>query len=50
MTIEVLKNNLKLIEVPVTFKKRIGKSKIQSQKKLKAIKLGFIFLWHILKS
>jgi len=50
MTIGVLKNNLKLIEVPVTFKKRIGKSKIQSQKKLKAIKLGFIFLWYILKS
>ena len=50
MTIGVLKNNLKLNEVPVTFKKRIGQSKIQSQKKLKAIKLGFIVLWYILKS
>jgi len=50
MTMEGLKNNLRIIEVPVSFKKRIGKSKIGSEKKFKAIKIGFLFLWYILKS
>jgi glycosyltransferase involved in cell wall biosynthesis len=50
MTIEALKNNLRIVEVPITFKKRLGKSKIGSDKKMKAIKLGLHFLWYILKS
>jgi len=50
MTIEALKNNLRIVEVPITFKKRLGKSKIGSDKKIKAIKLGLHFLWYILKS
>jgi len=50
LTIEALKQNLRLIEIPVIFKRRIGKSKIESQKKFNAIKIGFIFLWYILKS
>ena len=33
LTIEALKQNLRLIEIPVIFKRRIGKSKIESQKK-----------------
>jgi hypothetical protein len=50
MTIESLRHNLRIIEVPVSFKKRVGISKIGSEKKLKAIKIGFIFLWYILRS
>ena len=50
MTIESLRHNLRIIEVPVSFKKRVGLSKIGSEKKLKAIKIGFIFLWYILRS
>lgn len=49
MTVEGLIENLRLIEVPIIFKRRIGKSKIESQKKFNAIKIGFIFLWYILK-
>lgn len=50
LTIEALKENLRLVEIPIVFKRRIGQSKIQSQKKLKAMRIGFIFLWYILKS
>jgi len=50
LTLETLKENLRLVEIPIIFKRRIGQSKIESQKKLKAIKIGFIFLWYILKS
>jgi len=50
MTIEALAHNLRIIEVPVSFKKRVGISKIGSEKKFKAIKIGFIFLWYIIRS
>jgi len=50
MTIEAVKENLRLVEVPLIFKRRIGISKIQTEKKRRAIKIGFIFLWYILKS
>ncbi|MEO9307223.1 MAG: glycosyltransferase family 2 protein [Nitrososphaera sp.] len=49
-TIESLKNNLRVVEIPITFKKRIGISKTGSDKKLQAIIDGFYFLWYILRS
>jgi len=50
MTIKALKNNLRLIEIPISFNKRVGISKTESDKKLKAVLLGFKFLWFILRS
>jgi len=44
-----LETDLKIIEVPVSFKKRIGESKIGSLNFSKAIKIGFSFLWIILR-
>lgn len=49
VTILAIENDLRIIEVPVTFKKRIGKSKLNSNKKFKAIQYGLIYLWFILK-
>lgn len=44
-----VENDLKIIEVPITFKKRIGLSKIEPTKR-SSIKLGLTFLWLILTS
>jgi len=49
-SVEALNNNLRIVEVPITFNKRIGISKTGSDRKLKAIKIGLIYLWYILKS
>lgn len=43
-----IENDLRVIEIPITFNKRIGKSKIGSNKPLKATKVGLTFLWLIL--
>lgn len=43
-----IEKDLRIIEIPVTFNKRIGRSKIQSNKFPKAVKVGFNFLWLIL--
>lgn len=48
MTIIGIENNLKIVEVPITFKKRIGISKTESDKKTRAIKYGVTFLWYII--
>ena len=48
LTMVSIEKDLKIIEVPVTFKKRIGISKIQSGKFTKMIKIGLSFLWLIL--
>ena len=45
-----IEKNLKIIEIPVTFKKRIGKSKLSGVGNKKAIGIGLKFLWLILKS
>lgn len=45
-----LKHDLRIVEVPITFKKRIGISKTESDKKPKAIKYGLEFLWYIIIS
>ena len=49
-TLLVIEKDLRLVEVPVTYKKRIGKSKIGTGKNLRTIKMGLIFLWVILRS
>ena len=43
-----LADNLKIVEIPITFKKRIGVSKTGANKKLKAISYGLQFFWFIL--
>ena len=48
-TLLVIEKDLRLVEVPITFKKRIGKSKIGTGKNLRTIKMGLIFLWVILR-
>jgi len=50
MTIKALKNNIRIVEIPISFKKRVGISKTGSDKKLKAIVIGLRFLWFILRS
>lgn len=44
-----IENDLKIIEVPITFKKRIGLSKIEPTKR-SSIKIGLTFFWLILTS
>ena len=50
MIIESLKNDQRVIEVPISFNSRIGISKVGTHKTLFAIKVGFQFLWYILIS
>ena len=44
----VIEEDLKIIEIPVTFKRRIGKSKLTGAGKKKTINIGLRFLWLIL--
>ena len=48
MTMIGIENNLKIVEVPITFKRRIGISKTRSNKKPRAIQYGFTFFRFIL--
>lgn len=50
MPIIALQNDLRIIEVPITFKKRTGVSKTESDKTMKAIKIALAYIWFILKS
>ena len=43
-----IEEDLKIIEIPVTFKRRIGKSKLAGVGKKKTINIGLRFLWLIL--
>ena len=43
-----IEEDLKIIEIPVTFKRRIGKSKLTGAGKKKTINIGLRFLWLIL--
>ena len=47
MILEALKANLKVVEIPVNYRKRIGKGKITSASKFKAFKVGLKMLWLI---
>jgi glycosyltransferase involved in cell wall biosynthesis len=49
LTMIGIENNLKIVEIPITFKKRIGISKTGANKKLKAINYGLQFFWYILR-
>lgn len=49
-TSKVLENKLRIVEVPITFNKRIGTSKTRSNKKAVAFKYGLQFIWFILRS
>jgi len=49
LTMLGIENDLRIIEIPVTFNKRIGVSKIEP-KKSNAIRLGLTFLWLILRN
>ncbi len=50
MTMIGIKNNLRVVEIPITFRKRIGISKTESDKTNKAIKYGLEFFWYIISS
>ena len=50
LTMLGIQKDLRIIELPVTFNKRSGKSKIGSNRRIRGIKLGLIFLWLILKT
>jgi len=50
MDMVALTNDLKVIEIPITFKERVGESKAIGRNKWKGIKLGLKMLWHILTS
>lgn len=47
MIIEALKTDLKVIEIPVNYRKRVGAGKITSAGKWKAFKVGLKMLWLI---
>jgi len=47
MILEALKNNLKVVEVPVNYRKRVGIGKITSSGRWKAFKVGLKMLWLI---
>jgi len=48
MTMISIENDLRIVEVPITFKKRSGVSKSQAEKKSNGIKYGLNYLWLIL--
>lgn len=50
MTMLGIENDLKIVEVPITFKRRVGISKSGSYKKTKGIRYGLRFLWYIISS
>lgn len=50
LTMLSIENDLRFIEIPVGYKKRIGESKMMTQKTSVAIKVGLKFLWLILKN
>ena len=50
LTMLGIQKDLRIVEVPITFNKRTGESKIGSNRRIRRIKLGLIFLWLILKT
>jgi len=49
-TAKIIEHDLKIVEIPITFKKRMGVSKTQADKKSFAIKYGLRMIWYIIKS
>ena len=50
LTMLSIENNLRLIEIPVTFNTRVGHSKTKSNEFFTGIKYGLKFMWFILKN
>ena len=48
LTMIAIENNLRIVEIPITFRRRIGISKTGADKKGKAIVYGLRFFWYIL--
>ena len=48
LTMLAIENNLRIVEIPITFRNRIGVSKTEADKKGKAIVYGLRFFWYIL--
>jgi len=48
LAMKCLEKDFRIVEVPVTYKKRAGKSRIGSDKKLENLKMGFLLFWIIL--
>jgi glycosyltransferase involved in cell wall biosynthesis len=48
MIMVALANKLVVVEIPVTFRKRVGKSKGAGGSKKKAIPVGLTMLWHVI--
>ena len=48
LTLTAIENNLRLVEIPITFRNRIGVSKTGADKKNKAIIYGLRFFWYII--
>ena len=49
-TSKAIEHDLRIVEIPVTFKKRIGISKTQASKTRFALKYGLYMIWYIIKS
>ena len=49
-TTKAIEHDLRIVEIPITFKKRIGISKTQATKKLFALRYGFQMIWYIIRS
>ena len=49
-TAKIIEHDLKIVEIPITFKKRSGISKTQATKKIFALKYGLNMIWYIIKS
>ena len=49
-TTKAIEHDLKIVEIPITFKKRKGISKTQANKNTFALKYGLQMIWYILKS
>jgi glycosyltransferase involved in cell wall biosynthesis len=50
LTMLAISNDLKLVEIPITFKKRIGISKSQANQKKKGLVYGLNFIWFIISN
>ena len=50
LTMLGISNDLKIVELPITFKKRIGISKSQANQKKKGLVYGLNFIWFIISS
>ena len=48
MIVVALRQGLSIIEIPVTFRRRIGESKGASQSLLKGLEVGLVMIWHIM--